>query len=147
LGIDNYGEPTLRSSVTFADAETRGRLRAWKKKLALDYASFGRALDEVPRLLALSNMGAGRCERALAEIQRAVGSGPVLEHTRLDNEHPYTVWSILKPRAAVVDDILGPISRLQVKAPAPALINTPRSGWVNSGRDAKPQQNAAQQVE
>jgi hypothetical protein len=102
LGIDNYGEPTLRSSATFADAETRARLRAWKEKLALDYASFGRALDEVPRLLALRNMGAGRCERALAEIQRAVGSGPVLERARLDGEHPYTVWSIMKPRGSVV---------------------------------------------
>jgi hypothetical protein len=105
MGIDTDGEPMLRSSVTFADAETRGRLSAWKEKLALDYASFGRgasalAQGEEPRELVTRNMGAGR-ERALAKILRAVGSGPVLERARLDSKHPYAVWSILKPRAAV----------------------------------------------
>ena len=31
------------TSTTYADAETRGRLRQWKKKLARDYAQFSAA--------------------------------------------------------------------------------------------------------
>jgi hypothetical protein len=36
---------SIQQNVNYKDAETRGRLRQWKKKLARDYAIFDRACE------------------------------------------------------------------------------------------------------
>jgi hypothetical protein len=43
--------------VSYGDAETRGRLRQWKKKLAQDYAIFDRAFN----MLSPAGVPGGTC--------------------------------------------------------------------------------------
>jgi hypothetical protein len=81
----------LGPSVTYANAEVRGQLRVWKQKLARDYAAFERGRARV--------RGTGG---ALVKIQRACGPGVTLELAHLDGEHPHAIFSILRPRDAVM---------------------------------------------
>lgn len=95
-------------SVTYANAEVRGQLRVWKQKLARDHAAFERVyralagdLRDAPVDLVKRSSRAGR-ERALTKIQRALGPGVTLELAHLEGKHPHAIFSILRPRDAVV---------------------------------------------
>ena len=101
----------VRKGVTYSDAETRGRLRVWKQKLARDYATFDAAFrgmgDDNGNIRSDWPIELVRCpragrRRAFEKIKRALGPGAVLEEVRLEKRgKAYAVWSILKPRAAV----------------------------------------------
>jgi hypothetical protein len=91
--------------VTYANAEVRGRLRAWKQKLARDYAVFERAyeapngdLRDAAVDMVKRDSLVGR-QRAFAKIQRAIGPGVTLELAHLDGKHPHAVFSLFRPRA------------------------------------------------
>jgi len=95
-------------SITYEDAETRGKLRAWKKKLVADYVildgayrSFLTKDREIIRDMVLRSRK-GR-ERAFEKIKRALGPGVRLEYVDLDGkESAMATFSILKPRDAVL---------------------------------------------
>lgn len=92
-------DPNLRTGIVYADAESRGRVRAWKKRLADQYMEFVagfRVLDEECDDF-IKRSAKGRA-RALAKIKRLLGAGATLEHVRLDGKEPFAIWSILKPR-------------------------------------------------
>jgi hypothetical protein len=96
------------SQITYANAEVRGQLRQWKKKLAKDYTTFSTAMHAMACDAAPTPLGdmmfrkskVGR-ERALAKLHKSFGPGVVLECSRLEGKHPLAVWSILNPREAV----------------------------------------------
>jgi hypothetical protein len=101
-------------SVRYADAETRGKLRMWKKKLAADYVTFDNALRELgqSRHLPIDMIKSTRSGRklAFAKINRMFGPGVTLETADLGRRNQsLAIWSILKPRtsvaAAVPDDV------------------------------------------
>jgi hypothetical protein len=100
---------TIRQSVNYGNAEVRGQLRLWKKKLAQNYTIFERAFE-----LLLLNGRPGplvndmvRCtragrKRAFEKINKSFGPGVTLESVSLGkNNRSLAIWSILKPRAAV----------------------------------------------
>jgi hypothetical protein len=97
--------PDTIERVSYADAETRGRLRMWKQKLARDYATFRAAWRELPRSRLPDNLvnGTGSARKtALRKIHRALGPGVTLERADLDTRHrSMALWSILKPRSSV----------------------------------------------
>jgi hypothetical protein len=100
--------PTTVTKVTYRDAQTRGRMRLWKRALARDYQTFDRAYRS-PIVLAMVADFAKRSSakgrrRAFDKIHRSYGPGVTLEGLRLDGNHPLAVWSILKPRDAVTVD-------------------------------------------
>jgi hypothetical protein len=92
-------------SVTYPDAQTRGRLRLWKQGLAKQYAKIEYALDDPALSEAIADMvkrgsRTGK-ERALAKIQQRIGSACQLEIKQLD-KWPYAVFSLLRPRGSVL---------------------------------------------
>jgi hypothetical protein len=96
------------TSVTYGDAKARGQMRLFKAKLARDYAAFDKGYAKLdgrnPKSPVIDfdrKSGTGQ-RRALARIKTALGSGAVLEGLRLDGKHRLAVFSILKPRNAVV---------------------------------------------
>jgi hypothetical protein len=95
---------TIRQSITYGDAETRRKLRAWKKKLATDYAIFNSAwprLDEVIKDFVLRGSATGR-KRAFDKVRAMLGPGVTLEHLELSSRHSHAIFSILKPRESVI---------------------------------------------
>jgi hypothetical protein len=76
----------IKQSVSYGDAETRGRLRMWKKKLAQDFAVFDRALSTllpagVPGPLVVDMVKCTRTgrKRAFDAINKMLGPGVTLE--------------------------------------------------------------------
>jgi len=93
----------IRLGVNYADASTRGRIRAWKAKLARNYAQFNTGYEQSEPLVVdmIKSSRSGR-ERAFARIKQAFGPGAILESANLGrNEKSRAIWSILKPRGAV----------------------------------------------
>jgi hypothetical protein len=98
---------SIRQGVTYGDAETRGRLRQWKKKLAHDYTLFDAAFRELQDgksfhlaedMVQCTRVGR---QRAFDRINRSFGPGATLESARLGrNNRSMAIWSILKPRDA-----------------------------------------------
>jgi hypothetical protein len=96
----------IRQSITYGDAETRGKLRAWKKKLATDYAIFDsawRQLQPHVKDLVLRGSYKGRA-RAFEKIRAVLGPGVTLEHSELGGKHSHAIFSIFKPRDSVIYD-------------------------------------------
>jgi len=100
---------TVIQQITYANAEVRGQLRQWKKKLAKDYTTVSTAMHAMARAdaptplrdMTFRKSEVGR-ERALAKLHKSFGPGVVQECFRLKGKHPHAVWSILKPREAVM---------------------------------------------
>jgi hypothetical protein len=96
----------IRQSINYGDAETRGKLRSWKKKLAADYAIF----DATYRSGKMSSLAAdlalctksGRV-RALTEIRRNFGPGATLE--KIFSNGKLALFSILKPRDSIILEV------------------------------------------
>jgi hypothetical protein len=94
-------------AITYADAETRGRLRAWKQKLAKDYSAYDsryrQARDSHNPAIGdlVEKRGIGR-QRAFEKIARILGPSVTFEWSDLTAKRPIAVWSILMPRQAVV---------------------------------------------
>jgi hypothetical protein len=90
--------------VTYASAETRGKLRAWKTALARKYHEFDCAYHHKSLLNAVEDFAKRSSEkgrrRAFAKIKEALGSAPTLEYLDMD-KRPIALWSVLNPREAV----------------------------------------------
>jgi hypothetical protein len=98
---------TIRQSVEYGHAETRGRLRLWKQKLAKSYTIFDDACNElmannmplVADMVFCSRTGR---KRAFDKINKSFGPGVTLESVNLGkNNRSLAIWSILKPRGPV----------------------------------------------
>jgi hypothetical protein len=109
---------TLVTDITYGDAETRGRLRIWKRRLAERYAAFDRvyqatrngkgAATEIGDLVGGSR---STREKALGKLTKAFGPGVVLEWAKLEKRgEAVAVWSILKPRESVTVEITREVS-------------------------------------
>jgi hypothetical protein len=92
----------IKRSVAYPDAEVRGQLRAWKRKLAERYAEFELACAGRVRAMAvdLVKRPAER-QRTLEQIKRALGDGVTLESFHR-GRRAHAIFSILKPREAVL---------------------------------------------
>jgi hypothetical protein len=101
----------IRQSITYGDAETRGKLRAWKKKLATDYAVFDIAFRS-SKLYSLAIDLAKRTrngrESALHAIRQIVSPGATFERTYSNGR--LALFSILKPRDPLAIEISNDIS-------------------------------------
>ena len=102
----------IQQPVVYGNAEARGRIRAWKNKLAerhrvMDAAA--RADKRSPlftayRDLALRSSHKGR-QRAFEKIEKALApAGVKLETLHLGGKRSWALWSILKPRGPVTVD-------------------------------------------
>ena len=99
---------TIRQGVNYGNAEVRGQVRAWKAKLARDYAIFHTAskglLDGKADLLKDMIRGSRSTRRsAFDTINKRFGPGVKLEKVGLANrgDNSVALWSILKSRDAV----------------------------------------------
>jgi hypothetical protein len=100
---------STEQNVSYGNAEVRGRLRLWKKKLAQDYTIFDRACEAlspsgVPGPLVVNMVKCTRSgrQRAFNTINKAFGPGVTLESVSLGKgNRSLAIWSILKPRNAV----------------------------------------------
>lgn len=97
-----------RQPATYANAAIRGQMRQWKEKLADDYRTFDRAFCSADLGLITTDFvrrgsEKGR-QRAFEKIRKAFGPGVALEGLRIDGKHPLAIWSILRPRHAVIMD-------------------------------------------
>jgi hypothetical protein len=101
---------TTISRVDYADAEARGRIRQWKKRLERNYLAFDRGYRRLQggdlRDLSIDMVRRGRIGRlrALEKIHAALGPGAKLETSTLDDGDARAIWSIFKPRDSVVYD-------------------------------------------
>lgn len=99
---------TIRTGVNYGDAETRGKLRAWKKRLAANYAIFDKAFQAMQsggpnavRLLGDMVKGTKLTrDRAFRTIEKSFGPGVTREREPLARGSA-ALWSILKPRDSV----------------------------------------------
>jgi hypothetical protein len=91
----------IERGVSYPNAEVRGQLRAWKRKLAQAYAEFELAYGGRIQAMAvdLVKRPAER-QRTLEQIKRALGDGVTLESFHR-GRHAHAIFSILKPRDAV----------------------------------------------
>jgi hypothetical protein len=99
---------STRQSVSYGDAETRGRLRQWKKKLAQNYGIFDNAFKQLQggklSSLAVDMVKCSRSGRkqAFEKINKLLGPGITLEEVNLGRgNRSLAIWSILKPRDSV----------------------------------------------
>jgi hypothetical protein len=99
-------QPTqLAQPATYANAEVRGKLRAWKHLLAQQYRTFERAYTAgcwrplIDNFVKRSSVTGRR--RAFDKLRKLFGPAPVLEGLRLGGDHPLAVWSLFKPRDSV----------------------------------------------
>jgi hypothetical protein len=100
---------TVKHSVSYNNAEVRGRLRQWKKKLVQDYAVFDRALETLspngkpgPLIVDMVKCTRAGRKQAFDKINKAFGPGVTLESASLGkNNRSLAIWSILKPRSSV----------------------------------------------
>src|SRR5262249_7856013 len=99
---------TIVSQVNYGNAEVRGQLRAWKQKLARDYAVFesafrrlGKGGDLGALLFDMVRCGRVGRQRAFEKISRALGPGAKLETKHLDDKPALVVWSIFCPRGPI----------------------------------------------
>ena len=96
------------TSVTYDDdAETRGRMRVWKKQLASNCRTFDRAYEKRGKLLlpmikdfVMKDSLTGK-QRALTKVRKELGPGAILEGLRYTKPDPIAIFSILKPRDSV----------------------------------------------
>ena len=131
-------DPYIRKGVTYGDAETRGRLRHWKAKLARDYHIFDSYFQQLQKgslqHLAEDMVRGSRStrRRAFEKMRKGFGPGVTLEEVKLDKRgHALAIWSILKPRNSVtispvlVDNLMTEllanelISQAQLDVPLP----------------------------
>jgi hypothetical protein len=93
------------TKVSYGDAEVRGKMRLWTTELARRYRIFNHAYRDVGMLPLAEDMvkktRLGR-RRAFNKLAQMLGPGVTLETVRLDGKFPLAVWSILKPRDAVI---------------------------------------------
>jgi hypothetical protein len=99
---------SIVSQVIYSNAEVRGQLRAWKQKLARDYAAFESAFCRLDKggdlgafLFDMVRCGRIGRQRAFEKINRALGSGAKLETKYLDDKPVLAIWSIFCPRSPV----------------------------------------------
>jgi hypothetical protein len=96
------------TNVAYGDAQTRGQIRHWKKKLAERYGQFLRAYDNQNILTPITAdliKGSGGTRRgALDKLIKLFGPGATLETAEIERRNGYALWSILKPRYAVFVD-------------------------------------------
>ena len=95
--------------IAYGDAQTRGQIRHWKKKLAERYDQFDRAFNDrnawAP--IGIDMIKGARATRALAldKLTRRFGPGVTFERAALKKRNQgYALWSILKPRDSVYAD-------------------------------------------
>jgi hypothetical protein len=99
---------SIRQSVSYSDAETRGRLRQWKKKLAQNYGIFDSAFKELqggklsPLVHDMVKCSRSGRKQAFEKINKALGPGVSLEEVNLGRgSRSLAIWSILKSRNSV----------------------------------------------
>lgn len=97
------------TNIAYGDAQTRGRIRHWKKKLAERYVQFDQAFktQAVGQTAIDMIRGSGLTRRhALDKLTRLLGPGVTFEKAELKKRNQgYALWSVLKPRegVAVID--------------------------------------------
>ena len=95
-----------KTGINYADAETRGKLRAWKRKLATDYAIFCRAYGDMQKTLPIvGDMVRGTTSTrnvAYHKLTKLLGPGIWSEGYQLQRGKSLAIWSILKPRNSVM---------------------------------------------
>jgi hypothetical protein len=107
----DYGK-NIKQNVTYGNAEVRGQLRQWKKKLAQSYAIFNSSYTELmdgkltPLVFDMIKSSRSGRKQAFDKINKALGPGVTLESANLGRgKHSLAIWSILKPRDAVTMDV------------------------------------------
>lgn len=93
------------TTITYADAETRGRLRHWKRKLAERYEVFEAQFLRADRMAIVGDMVRGSTStrsRAYRKLCELFGPGVYSEGVTLQRNKSLAVWSYLKPRGSVV---------------------------------------------
>jgi hypothetical protein len=92
------------TTITYGDAETRGKLRHWKKKLAERYDAFEAEYARADRMSVVGDMVRGSTstrQRAYQKLTKMFGPGAVNEGVTLQRNKSLAIWSYLKPRNAV----------------------------------------------
>ena len=98
----------LAQPATYAIAEVRGKLRAWKNHLAQQYRIFARAYTAgrcrplINDFVKRSSVKGRRC--AFDKLCKLFGPAPMLEGLRINGDCPLAVWSLFKPRDSVAVD-------------------------------------------
>lgn len=92
--------------ATYADAATRGRMRAWKEQLAELFAPLEFApVSETVRGVAADYIRKGTAKgqrRALKKLQTMFGKGAVLQAHRLrEAGNPYALWRYIAPKGTM----------------------------------------------
>ena len=94
----------VTTTITYGDAETRGRLRHWKRKLAERYAVFEVAFLNKDRMSLVGDMVRGSTstrQRAYHRLCVLFGPGAFNEGVTLQRNKSLAIWSYLKPRDPV----------------------------------------------
>jgi len=100
----------IRTGIEYPeDAETRGKIRAWKKVLAKRYVDFESgyqrlsrgSLKDYPVDFYRRGSKLGR-RRAFEGIAHAIGAGATLSEVDFSKRASYAIFSILKPRDRVL---------------------------------------------
>ena len=96
-----------KTTITYADAETRGRLRYWKQRLAKRYEIFEANFIRGDRMAVVGDMVRGSNstrQRAYQKLCAMFGPGVHVEGVTLKRNQSLAIWSYLKPRGAVVSN-------------------------------------------
>lgn len=98
----------IRQGVIYADAETRGKLRMWKKKLAQNFTIFNNFFQQLQggRLQSLGldmveSAGLSR-KKAYNQITKGFGPGIISKSFFNKRNHSLAIWSIMTPRDPVI---------------------------------------------
>jgi hypothetical protein len=88
--------------VVYGDAATRGALRAWKTRLAVERGWIGNLIDnrsgaQLMRDFVRKGSVKGR-SRALKQLDVHLGAGATLYNYALDGPRPFALWRVLTPR-------------------------------------------------
>lgn len=99
-------ETGMVTSIAYGDAQTRGQIRHWKKKLAERYGQFDRAYNNTSAWASIGKdmiCGSGLTRRrALDKLTKLFGPGVTFEKAEIKKRNEgYALWSILKPRSSV----------------------------------------------
>jgi hypothetical protein len=101
------------TTITYANAETRGKLRAWKRKLAERYEMFEAQYLRQDRTAIVGDMVRGSNatrQAAFHKLAKMFGPGAYNEGVTLKRNKSLAIWSYLKPRNAVTTKVLDQVS-------------------------------------
>jgi hypothetical protein len=93
-----------KTTITYGDAETRGKLRHWKRRLGEHYDAFERVFRKPDRVQIVADMVRGSTStrrKAFDKLHAGWGKAAFLEGVTLERNKALAIWSYLKPRNSV----------------------------------------------